>query len=51
MYAIGIEINEYKKLCETVTKVKSVLKDDSCSEHEKLQIINKCVDILEQNLY
>ena len=44
MDAIGIEINEYKK-------VKSVLKDDSCSEHEKLQIINKCVDILEQNLY
>ncbi|MGN0145041.1 MAG: hypothetical protein ACI398_08660 [Clostridium sp.] len=51
MSSIGIEINEYRKLCETVTKVKSVLKDDSFSESEKIKIINECVNILEQNLY
>ena len=51
MSAIGIEINEYKKLCETVTKVKSLLKDEWFNDHTKLKMIDEYVDILEQNLY
>lgn len=51
MSDIGIEINDYRKLCETVKKVKGILKDNSLNEHEKLEIVNECVEILEQNLY
>ena len=51
MSAIGIEMNEYRKLCETVKKVKDVLRDNSVSDYEKLKVVNECVDILEQNLY
>lgn len=51
MSPIGIEINEYKKLCETVTKVKSILNDESVNDNTKLKMIDKYVEILEQNLY
>lgn len=51
MSSIGIEMNEYRKLCETVTKVKKILKDDSFNESQKLKIIDECIDILEENLY
>ena len=51
MSSIGIEMNEYRKLCEMVTKVKSTLKDNSFSESQKLKIIKECIDVLEENLY
>lgn len=50
MNEVEIEMQQFKKLCQTVENMKSILKSGEFTNEEKVEFMNTSIDILDRNL-